>query len=90
MAAPRAQRPQFTTIINSQWSNHDLTCASIGNDYRVHFLNTSGADQLNLRISRNQRALTIAWSTATNALAIGWSDGTVSIWSNGSIVDNQH
>lgn len=89
MAAPRAQRPQFTTIINSQWSNHDLTCASIGNDYRVHFLNTSGADQLNLRISRNQRALTIAWSTATNALAIGWSDGTVSIWSNGSIVDNQ-
>ena len=88
MSTPRSQRPQFTSILSSAWSFYSNTCASIGNDFRVHFLNSSGADLQNLRISRNQRATTIAWPISSNLLAIGWSDGTLSIWNDGDIINN--
>lgn len=63
-------------------------CASIGNDFRVHFLNSSGTDLQILRISRNQRATTLAWSISSNILAIGWSDGTLMIWNDGILINN--
>ncbi|OHT03371.1 hypothetical protein TRFO_29234 [Tritrichomonas foetus] len=86
MTATRS-RPQFTSILSSAWSYHDHTCAAIGNDFRVHFLNSSGADLLNLRITRSQRAMSIAWSIVSNTLAIGWSDGTLSIWNDGNSIE---
>lgn len=85
----RATRPQFTTFSKAAWSYHENLCAGIGNDYRIHFLNSNGVDQENLRLSRNQRATAISWSVATNILAAGWSDGTTTVWSRSTIVDGK-
>ena len=88
-ATPRSSRPQFSTITDAAWSFHENMCAAIGNDFRVHFLNASGADQIPLRISRNQRAATIEWSAIQNSLAIGWSDGTLSVWNDEKVLDGE-
>jgi WD40 repeat protein len=86
--SPRSARPQFSSITTAAWSYHANVCAGIGNDYRVHFLSSAGVDQVSMRISRNQRATQLCWSTS-NTLAIGWGDGSFSLWRDEAITDGE-
>lgn len=69
------------------WSYFEKYCALIPSDGSVHFINDHGIDLQQLTINRDSRATCIEFSSESNTLAIGWADGKVSIWRDGSISD---
>lgn len=78
----------FTNIASfSQiaWCNISPLCAMIPSDQRVHFFDDQGNEFTNFSISRSARATSLAFSPVSGALAVGWNDGAVTVWRNGTV-----
>ncbi|OHS98715.1 hypothetical protein TRFO_08700 [Tritrichomonas foetus] len=74
----------FTHI---SWSHFSPICAIIPSDQRVHFFDDKGNELPNYSISKSARATAIAFSPISESLAVGWNDGTITLWRNGSFTD---
>ena len=69
------------------WSNFSAMCAMIPSDQRVHFFDDKGNEFSNFSISKSARATSIAFSPVGEVLAVGWNDGTITLWRNGVFND---
>ena len=71
------------------WSYFEEVCATIPTDNNVHFYDFHGTEIYKDSVPRKGRAGSIAWSPHSNTLAIGWSDGSVSLWQNEQVINSQ-
>jgi intraflagellar transport protein 140 len=72
--------PSFQRL---EWSYFSDLCAVIPADNNVHFFDSRGVELYRDTLKRGGRAMQISWSPISPVLAVGWSDGTISLWSNG-------
>jgi len=72
------------------WSYFDNICAVILSDGSVHFYNDIGNELYPNTIIRNSKATSLAFSPHENVLAIGWQDGKVSVWNQGTAISSSH
>ena len=75
--------PQAETAVTSAWSNNDfnMILAIATNKPRVVFVNEEGGQIPNFEISRGKtQAVCLKWHPVTQSLAIGWSDGCLTLW----------
>ena len=75
--------PQGETAVTSAWSNNDfnMILAIATNKPRVIFVNEEGTQIPNFEISRGKtQAVCLKWHPVFQSLAIGWSDGCVTLW----------
>lgn len=82
----RRSRQQFTGLKATAWSFHSATCACISGDNKIHLLGAFDGDSENSVIQNEATATAVAWSFLSDTLAAGFDDGTVGVWSNGSII----
>ena len=73
-----------------QWSYFEEICAVIPSDNMVHFYDIRGNELHKGSIKKSGRATQISWSPLSNTIAIGWSDGFVSLWSDGKCFESQN
>ncbi|OHS94926.1 hypothetical protein TRFO_38925 [Tritrichomonas foetus] len=73
-----------------EWSYFENTCAVIPSDNMVHFYDINGNEIYKGSIRKTGRVSAIAWSPLSNTLAIGWSDGCISLWNNGQCTESQN
>lgn len=71
------------------WSSFENICALIPTDNSVHFYDVKGNDLTEMTISKSTRATCVSYSPSSNDLAIGWSDGGVSVFRDGRLSDAQ-
>ncbi|KAK1948293.1 Intraflagellar transport protein 140 [Phytophthora citrophthora] len=65
----------------SVWGELDPVLAVALENREIHFFTDEGEKQQGLDIySRNADIVTMAWQPRGGALAVGWSDGMVSLW----------
>ncbi|KAH0790233.1 intraflagellar transport protein [Histomonas meleagridis] len=67
----------------------DEICAIIPADNMVHFYNKYG-DEIYLNTLPSKKATEISWSPTSRYLAIGWSDGCITLWSQGQTYDSEN
>jgi intraflagellar transport protein 140 len=75
--------PQGETAIKSAWSNNDFNMIlAIATDKpRVIFVNEEGTQLPNFEIQRGKTTpVCLKWHPVFQSLAIGWSDGCVTLW----------
>jgi len=75
--------PQAETAVTSAWSNNDfnMILAIATNKPRVVFVNEEGVQIPNFEISRGKtQAVCLKWHPVFQSLAIGWSDGCLTLW----------
>lgn len=65
------------------WSYFENLCAVILSDNTVHFFDDRGNELYQNTCKHNGRATQVVFSPKTNILAVGWSDGKVTIWNKG-------
>lgn len=71
------------------WSYFEDCCAIIPTDNQVHFYDFHGTELYANTVPKKGRGSALSWSHLTNTLAIGWSDGSISLWSKGSVIQSQ-
>lgn len=81
--------PSILNIYDISWSYFQKIIAVITNDGVVRFFDEFGEEFSNTQIQRNCHAVKLSWSPSFDALAIGWSDGIVSIFTTDVIHSEQ-
>ena len=89
MAFVRADLAGLASFQSVCWSYFDDICAVIASDNMVHFFDSRGNELFANQLKRSGRATQIAWCPLNRNLAIGWNDGSVSLWNSGTITDSQ-
>ena len=72
------------SIKSCGWSYFKNTIAVITTDFSVHFYDESGTEKEYQPVTRNAQATIVEWCPNCDVLAIGWSDGVISIWNEGN------
>jgi len=67
------------------WSNVSCISSAILLDGTVHFYDERGCEKPFASVQKSCRASVISWSPKYSYLAIGWMDGSISLWDNGEI-----